>query len=264
MADHGYALTNRNPAAAGRFTALSALFDPVTAAHLDRLGVRPGWRCWEVGAGGPSVPRLLAERVGPTGLVLATDIDTRWIGDPGPPVRVLRHDVARDDPPAEGFDLVHARLVLSHLTRRDQALAQLVRALRPGGVLLIEDFDVALQPMARLDPHHPEHHRANKIRAGFRDLLARRGVDLRYGRALPRLLAEHGLTDVAADAYQAIALPAVDALEIANVTQTGDQLVADGHATEQDIHAHLAALGAGVGLAVPPLVSAWGRKPDRR
>jgi SAM-dependent methyltransferase len=260
MPDHGYALTNRDPVAEHRFTALSALFDPVTVAHVERLGLRPGWRCWEVGAGGPSVPRLLAERVGPTGLVLATDIDIDWLGDPGSSVRVLRHDVARDDPPAEGMDLVHARLVLSHLPDRDQALAHMVAALRPGGILLVEDFDVELQSMARLDPHRPEHHRANRIRTGFCDLLARRGADLRYGRTLPRLLAEHGLTDVAADAYQPIAHPAVDALEIANVTQTRDHLVTHGHTTEQDIDAHLTSLGAGMGLAVPPLISAWGRK----
>jgi hypothetical protein len=48
----GYLLDNRATEAEGRFAALSALFDPVTFRHVDALGVAPGWRCWEVGAGG--------------------------------------------------------------------------------------------------------------------------------------------------------------------------------------------------------------------
>ena len=71
----GYLLDNQQVEAGERFDALSAIFDPPTFRHLDRLGIGAGWRCWEVGAGGPSVPRWLAERVGPAGRVLATDID---------------------------------------------------------------------------------------------------------------------------------------------------------------------------------------------
>lgn len=74
--DRGYLLDNRQTEAGQRFDALAELFDPVTFRHLDALGLAAGWRCWEVGAGGPTVPARLAERVGPTGRVLATDIDT--------------------------------------------------------------------------------------------------------------------------------------------------------------------------------------------
>jgi hypothetical protein len=41
----------------------------------------PGWRVWEVGAGGPTLLSWLAEQVGPDGQVLATDIDTAWMHD---------------------------------------------------------------------------------------------------------------------------------------------------------------------------------------
>ena len=51
---------------------------------MERLGLAPGWRCWEVGAGGDSVVQWLAARVGPQGHVLATDID---ITRPWPPQR---------------------------------------------------------------------------------------------------------------------------------------------------------------------------------
>ena len=80
------------------------------------LGIRPGWRCWEVGSGGASVPAWLAEQAGADGFVLATDIDPSWVDGVAPAgVEVRRHDVAQDDPAEGGFDLVHARLVLTHV-----------------------------------------------------------------------------------------------------------------------------------------------------
>lgn len=80
--DKGYLLDNAREEAGTRFTALSAIFDPPTFRRLDDLGIAPGWRCWEVGAGGPSVPRWLAGRVGGDGRLLATDIDVSWTARP--------------------------------------------------------------------------------------------------------------------------------------------------------------------------------------
>lgn len=256
-----YLLDNRAAEGQQRFAALSALYDPVTFGHMTRLGVTSGWRCWEVGAGGPSVPRWLAERVRPDGQVLATDIDIRWISDPGAGVRVQQHDAATDEPPPGGFDLVHARLVLVHIPAREEALRRLAAALGPGGWLLVEDFDVALQPLAHLDARLPEHHLANRLREGFLALLAQRGVDLAYGRKLPRLLAEQGLVEVAADAYAAVAHPAMGALDAANLAQVGDALIAQGRTSREELQQHLDAIKRGLGLASPPLVSAWGRRP---
>ena len=68
----GYLLDNARAEAGERFTWLAELFDGVTRGHFDRLGLGPGWRCWEVGAGGRSIPEALAAAVGPTGYVLAT------------------------------------------------------------------------------------------------------------------------------------------------------------------------------------------------
>ncbi|MGD0561051.1 MAG: hypothetical protein ABSA93_39530 [Streptosporangiaceae bacterium] len=74
----GYLLDNARAEAGERFVWLAELFDGVTRGHFERLGVRAGSRCWEVGAGGPSIPEALAAAVGPTGHVLATDIDP-WV-----------------------------------------------------------------------------------------------------------------------------------------------------------------------------------------
>ncbi|MDX2677660.1 methyltransferase [Streptomyces sp. NY05-11A] len=258
----GYLLDNRQPEAGERFDAFAALFDATTFRHLEGLGIGPGWRCWEAGAGGSSVVSWLAKKVGPTGQVLATDIDTSRLASVArPPVEVRVHDLGAEEPPMEGFDLVHARLVLVHVPDRDRAMRSMVKALRPGGRLLIEDADPALQPLLCPDEHGPEQQLANRLRHGFRQLLAGRGADLSYGRKLPRLLREAGLRRVEADAYFPVTSPACAALESATVRQIRDELVRAGLANDEDIDRHLANVAAGgMDLATAPMISAWGRK----
>ena len=77
-AESGYLFDNRGSEAGPRFDSLAELFNPVTFRHIDALGIAAGWRCWEVGVGGPSVPVWLASKVGSSGHVLATDIDVSW------------------------------------------------------------------------------------------------------------------------------------------------------------------------------------------
>ncbi len=124
--DEGYLLDNQQSEAGRRFDALSQLFDPVTFRHLAAVGVSAGWACWEVGSGGVSVPAWLAEQVGPSGRVVASDIDTARMPVEGAAFEVLRHDVGVEQPPAGGFDLVHARLLLAQVPQRIEALASMV------------------------------------------------------------------------------------------------------------------------------------------
>lgn len=262
--DHRYLLDNARAEAGERFLALAELFDGVTRGHFDRLGVGPGWRCWEAGAGGRSIPEALAEMVGPSGYVLATDLDPAWL-DPQASYEVRRHDLAADPPPEPGtFDLVHARLVLVHVPDRARALATMVAALRPGGWLLLEDADTELQPLVCLEESGPAQARANRLRRAFRELMTQRGADLRYGRTLPRTLRAAGLVDVGATGSFPIGGAVLDRLEMATVRHIRAELVAAGLCDDAEIDAHLAAVAAGeLDLTLAPLISAWGRRPDR-
>jgi SAM-dependent methyltransferase len=260
--DNSYLLDNRAAEAGGRFRALSAIFDHVTFRHVDELGTTAGWRCWEVGAGGPSVPNGLAERVGSTGQVVATDIEVGWLAEHvNPGVEVARQDVAHDDPPGEGFDLVHARLVLIHISERDEALRRMASALKPGGWLLIEDFGIDMQTMICPDAYGPDQHLANKIKDAFRLLLLDRGVDSAFGRRLPRLLRDLGLANVTADAYFPLAVPAMATLERANTHQVRDALLTRGAVIAAEVDRYLALIECGsLDLATAPLISAAGQR----
>jgi hypothetical protein len=139
----------------------------------------------------------------------------------------------------------------------------MVAALRPGGWLLVEDADTELQPLACLDEVGPAQRRANRLRQAVRELMTRRGADLRYGRTLPRALRAAGLVDVAAAGYFPVGGVACDRLETATVRMVRAELLAAGLASDVEIDAHLAALDAGeLDLTLAPLISAWGRRPD--
>lgn len=259
-ADTGYLLDNRQAEAGARFDALATLFDPATFRHIDELGIAAAWRCWEVGAGGPTVPSWLAGRAGPSGRVLATDLDTSWLPADAP-FEARVHDVGTDAAPDERFDLVHARLVLTHVPARDDALRAMVSTLVPGGWLFVEDADPALQPLICPDEFGPAQELANRLRRGFRTLMAQRRAELAFGRTLPRRLRGAGLVDVHADAYFPITSPACTALEAATVRQIRAGLVAAGLATDAEIDAHLRNVESGqLDLATAPMICAWGRR----
>lgn len=259
-----YLLANRAVEAEDRFGALASCFDGATFASLASIGVASGWRCWEVGAGGPTVAAWLSGRVDPTGSVVATDIDSTWLSPAPPRVDVRVHDVAVDEPPGRAFELVHARLVLTHVPERDRALEAMAGSLAPGGWLVIEDFDVEMGIDACPDPQGEIERRANRIRSGFVALLAARGVDLRFGRTLPRRLRALGLVDLRAEARFPVVGSATRQLERANTAQVAAGLVAAGHASTTEIDAHLASLDDPdqvLDIASPPLFTVSARRP---
>jgi SAM-dependent methyltransferase len=260
MAQERYLLDNQQTEAGQRFDALAELFNPSSFRHMLAIGIAPGWRVWEVGAGGPSVPLWIAAQTHND--VLATDIDTTWLDSQRDVYEVRRHDIGAEPAPDNGFDLIHARLVLVHVPERTAALATMVSALKPGGWLFLEEADPGLQPLVCPDEYGPEQELANKLKHAFRSLMAERGADLSFGRRLPRLLRDAGLVDGQADSYFPMGGPACDELERATIEQIRWRLVDADLATEDEIEQHLRNVASGqLDLATSPMVSAWARKP---
>ncbi|MFH8934045.1 class I SAM-dependent methyltransferase [Streptomyces griseosporeus] len=173
---------------------VAAAYDPVTLPRLAAAGVGPGWRCLEVGAGGGSVARWLAGRVAPGGSVLATDRDPRDLR-PGAHLEVAALDVARDPLPEAAFDLVVARLVLQHVPSRDIVLRKLVRALRPGGLLQVDEIDASYEPPLLTPDPRSESLYVRFLQAKTAALRAA-GGDPSWARRAPAALREAGLTGI--------------------------------------------------------------------
>jgi SAM-dependent methyltransferase len=164
-----------------RLAGIEAMWEPGTRALLAPL-VHAGARCLEVGGGGGATVEWLAERVGAGGSVVATDLDTRFLAPlASDVVEVLEHDITTG-PPGTGFDLVHARLVLEHLPAHDDALGHMVAALRPGGSLVVEDYDWT---SFGTDPPDEVSERAAR---GIISFMATAGFDPVFGRRLLSLV----------------------------------------------------------------------------
>jgi SAM-dependent methyltransferase len=204
----------------------------------------------------------MARQVAPDGSVLATDIDLRWAGGDLPNLRLTRHDIVRDPVKENAFDLVHARLVLGHLPQRDSVITRMVDSLRPGGSLVLEEFDGAL-PLC-LDPLGDDEHTYLKVGEAFREVLRRRGGDNAYPRTLPHSLASAGLVDVGASGRLTIYRGGTpeSRLQASNLDQVGAGMVDAGLITraELDVARRLLDDPTFVGNH-PLLITAWGRRP---
>jgi SAM-dependent methyltransferase len=197
-AEHTYVFDNENAHSREQHRCLAAAYDPATTTRLLATGIGPGWRCLEVGAGGGSVARWLTAQVVPTGEVLATDLKPTHLS-PLPGLTVQQHDVVTDPLPENAFDLIHARLVLLHLPDRLAVLAKLVRALKPGGWLQLDEFDISYGPcLLAPSPHAAEVY--ERFLAAKVAVMETAGADGCWGRRVPTAMRAAGLTEISTQA----------------------------------------------------------------
>jgi SAM-dependent methyltransferase len=259
----GYVFDTAGQQAGARFDALASMFNSATMRHIEQRGIRQGWDCLEIGGGGGSIAAWLAERVGPTGHVLTTDIDTRFLEALNlPNLEVRRHDIVRDPLPRAAFDLVHERLVLIHLPERRRVLEGMAAALKPGGWLVIEEFDTVSM---RADPEINPAEVKLKTQIGLRRVMQERGLNLCYGRLLCGGLRAVGLAEVELEGRVIMCQggSAGARLVRANHEQLRNEILATGLVTEQEFELDMARLDEPDYLAPSPIMwSAWGRRPQ--
>jgi SAM-dependent methyltransferase len=242
-----------------RLAAIAGVYDKGTVRILDEIGVGPGWSCLEVGAGHGSVAEWLAARVGPTGDVLAVDLDARFLAE-SHVLRVRTHDITTGAPEPGAFDLAHARLVIEWIADREAALRAMVDALKPGGWLCVEDFDVDIAAIGAT----PGPMRAKAI-AAMNGLAAAVGAELTFGRRLLPVVEALGLVDIDVDARTTVHHGGPDGgmeFERLTVAQFGQAFVGAGLLTADELTAVYADLDDPAVIAYAPLmVAVWGRKP---
>lgn len=251
-----YAFSSDKPE---RLSGIESTWDPGTIAHLEALGVEPGSICLEVGAGGGSIARWLAQRVEPGGRVLATDLDTTHLaGLAGDVVDVRQHDLLSDVLPEAAFDVVHARLLLEWLGDSD-AFERLTAAVAPGGWLLVEDFDWAIGGLT--DGSTPE--MATSIRA-ILDMLDSVGYQRHYGRSLLSRVENAGFEacGTASRSYLLHGGSPGTAFDRFSFLAHRDSLIASGALTEAEFDDAIDQMSdPDCYVATPLMWAAWGRKP---
>jgi SAM-dependent methyltransferase len=130
-----------------RLRAQARLWDPTAHALFDRLRIRPGWRVLEIGPGNGSLHRELRRRVGgPLDVVEPSRVFAGRIAalarrDRLGAGRVWTSTLAEALLPSSTYDLIFARGVFRVMPDPGARIRQLAAALRPGGLVAIEDYE---------------------------------------------------------------------------------------------------------------------------
>src|SRR5205807_4278990 len=159
--------------------------------------LRPGMRLLDVGCGPGSITRGLAERLAP-GQVIGLDLSRETLDAASREAAALGLENLRYEEasvyalpfPDASFDVAYAHQVLQHLRERGAALREMLRVVRPGGLVAVRDVDwgtVAYWPRdSWIDRFIEVHHQT----------WYRNGGEPRMGRELRALFNDATLTDV--------------------------------------------------------------------
>jgi ubiquinone/menaquinone biosynthesis C-methylase UbiE len=143
-------LLGHTPWAIQRLLRLGQIYQPFTRRVLVEAGVATGMSVLDVGCGPGEVSLLAAELVGPSGSVLGIDSSAHML------------DVARTRAQTAGlghvsfqaadlrsltlnqqFDALIGRFILMHLPEPEAVLRQLLHAVRPGGIVVFQEYDLS-------------------------------------------------------------------------------------------------------------------------
>ena len=252
-----------------RLRTLAALRLPDTSRLFDRVGVRPGWRCADLGCGSGDITAEIGRRVGPHGTVTGVDMD---------PVKVERAnathrlanisfvvaDLQTWSEPA-GFDLVYCGLVLQHLPDPASMIRRMWEAIRPGGVLVVEDADFdglfCYPPSAAFDFYAEQ----------YREVLRRRGGDPAIGRKLCRLFLDADIPAPELSLVQRADLRHDDGkgMALSTLVATGEAILSEGLASRDELDRAVAALAdytatPSTVVGDPRIFQVWARAPGGR
>jgi SAM-dependent methyltransferase len=260
--DHGhYGADLFSPESRGEGTRIdhgALAYDAATRARLTALGVGPGWRCLDVGAGTGTISRWLVDEAG-VDEVLALDRDPRFVDTgAGGRLRTMAVDITGPTPLPGRFDLVHCRFVLMHLRGHAEVLARLADLVAPGGWLVVGD---AVDLTTAASPHDAYR---RTMAAMWRVLGERIGTDIGWVTGYPQLLRNLGLAEVGAEILVpplTVGAPVTafwrdtwvsmrDALEAGDALEPGELDTALDYLSSP-----------GLADLSPGMITAWGRRP---
>jgi SAM-dependent methyltransferase len=223
-------------AGADRLKVLAEATWPTSSEFLSAAGLSQGMRCLDLGCGSGEISFRLLAHLGPSGEVVGFDRDelmirlSRAAAKPEHKVRFDVMDIEADrlEAPAP-FDLIYARFLLSHLRSPAEALDKMIAALRPGGILVVEDVD--------FDGHFsfPACPAFDRYVELYKSAALERGADPGIGPRLPGMLEEHGLHEVSFRVVQpAFREGPGKSLALLTMTNIKDAAIASGLITDRE------------------------------
>ena len=242
---------------------------PDTSDLLDLVGLQDGMRCADLGCGGGEVTFEIAGLVGPDGRVTGFDMDEvkLELGRAAAVERGIENvdfraaDVNDWDEP-DVYDLVFCRVLLQHLSRPVDLLRRMWAAVRPGGVIAVEDVD--FDGLFCDPPNDGFEFYARVLPAVIRQ----NGGDPTIGRKLHRYFRDAGIPvpQLTLPAQTLRASGDTKTLATATLEATAGTMIEGGIATAEEIEAARASLAAfaadsGTMLADPRIFQCWSRRP---
>jgi SAM-dependent methyltransferase len=206
--ERGY-LLSQGPNEIQRLQSWGRVWEPEAETMLDRIGVQAGWRCLDLGCGPMGILGALGRRVGVAGKVVAADINPEQLDaareltqrEGLTNIEFVQADAFDTGLLGESFDLVHVRFLFSPLGRDETLMQELLRLVRPGGVVVAQEADESSYIS------YPPQEAWERLKRLTAAAFARGGGDANAGRRMYGLLRKAGLQDVEARAA-ALALPA--------------------------------------------------------
>ena len=200
MSHEEYLLADQ-PSELERLQLQSRVWEPSGRQLLTKVGDGSGLRVLDVGCGALGWLRILSEWVGPSGQVVGTDIDERLLdaarsfleAEGIANVELAVDDLFDSKLEPEFFDLVHARYVIAPLGRGREQVASYRRLVRPGGSLVLEEWDLGSWHF------NPPAAAAERLIRVLSEIFADLGGEA--GRGLPELLRDIGIEEPEIDAH---------------------------------------------------------------
>jgi SAM-dependent methyltransferase len=200
MSQENYLLA-KQPSELERLRLQSLVWEPTGRQLLSKVGSGSGGRALDVGCGAMGWLRILSDWVGPSGRVVGADIDERMLNaarsfleeEEIANVELVVDDLFDSRLEPQSFDLVHARYVIAPLGRGREQVATHRRLVKPGGSLVLEEWDLASW---HFNPAAPAAERLIRL---LSEIFA--GLGGEAGRGLPELLREIGIEEPGIDAH---------------------------------------------------------------
>jgi len=170
---------------------------------FDQIGIRAGSQVIEIGCGPRGCLDLLSERVGAGGKVTGVERSSeqverarKFVADSQlANTEVLCMDARETGLPDGSFDLATARLVLVNVPKPELIVKEMVRLVRPGGVVALHEPDSTTQ---RYDPPLPAQERLLQLLNTYAEM---NEIDRTIGIKTPRMLRNAGLADVRVNSF---------------------------------------------------------------